>query len=357
MKHVDQCVESTPPRQPSQQTTVLSLDSFTPAFINTSYTNDEINRRFMTFFLDDDSRSSNSMIFRKARNTANECCALKSPLFYKGSPEERLLKTSPEETALLLRETQKLLTLEEYRSSLAVSHLKGFPRVFGLGRAQGEPIIVREYIKGPTLGASIEALPRTDVEPCAGIKSATVASIAKSILRALLNARSLDGSFVHRDLSPRNIVFRTDKRPFQEQIDSNQYDVCLVDLGSSSYVEANDPFTTAQYGIWRFGTIEYAAPEMLTRDIEGIDEMRHSETIDTYALCSIMHLLLTLKTPYKLAARINDSPYLVKTKEQPLTGSDPSACELLKLANRGIAPKQEDRFTVSELYAELGKFA
>lgn len=311
----------------------------------------------MTFFLDDDSRSSNSMIFRKARNTANECCALKSPLFYKGSPEERLLKTSPEETALLLRETQKLLTLEEYRSSLAVSHLKGFPRVFGLGRAQGEPIIVREYIEGPTLGASIEALPRTDVEPCAGIKSDTVASIAKSVLRALLNARSLDGSFVHRDLSPRNIVFRTDKRPFQEQIDSNRYDVCLVDLGSSSYVEANDPFATAQYGIWRFGTIEYAAPEMLTRDIEGIDEMRHSETIDTYALCSIMHLLLTLKTPYKLAARINDSPYLVKTKEQPLTDSDPSACELLKLANRGIAPKQEDRFTVSELYDELGKFA
>ena len=346
-----------PPSPSSQQTIVLSLDSFTPAFINPSYTKDEINRRFMTFFLDDDSKSSNSMIFRKARNTANECCALKSPLFYKGTPEERLLKTSPEETALLLRETRRLLTLEEYRSSLAVSHLKGFPRVFGLGRAQGEPIIVREYIEGPTLGASIEALPRTDVEPCAGIKSATVASIAKSVLKALLNARSLDGSFVHRDLSPRNIVFRTDKRPFQEQIDSNQYDVCLVDLGSSSYVEANDPFATAQYGIWRFGTIEYAAPEMLTRDIEGIDEMRHSETIDTYALCSIMHLLLTLKTPYKLAARINDSPYLVKTKEQPLTGSDPSACELLKLADKGITPKQEDRFTVSELYGELNKFA
>lgn len=268
-----------------------------------------------------------------------------------------MLKTTPEETALLLRETQKLLTLEEYRSSLAVSHLKGFPRVFGLGHAQNEPIIIREYIEGPTLGASIEALPHTDVEPCIGIETATVASVAKSILRALLNAQSLDGSFVHRDLSPRNIVFRTDKKSLQEQIDSNQYDVCLVDLGSSSYVEVNDPFVTAKYGVRRFGTIEYAPPEMLTRDVEGVDEMRHSETIDTYALCSIMHLLLTLKTPYRLAARINDSPYLVKTKEQPLTGSDPSACELLKLADRGITPKQEDRFTVSELYDELSKFA
>lgn len=268
-----------------------------------------------------------------------------------------MLKTSPEETALLLRETRRLLTLEEYRSSLAVSHLKGFPRVFGLGHAQNEPIIIREYIEGPTLGASIEALPHTDVEPCIGIETATVASVAKSILRALLNAQSLDGSFVHRDLSPRNIVFRTDKKSLQEQIDSNQYDVCLVDLGSSSYVEANDPFATAKYGVRRFGTIEYAPPEMLTRDVEGVDEMRHSETIDTYALCSIMHLLLTLKTPYRLAARINDSPYLVKTKEQPLTSSDPSTCELLKLADRGITPKQEDRFTVSELYDELGKFA
>ena len=350
-------LKAPPPRSSSQRAIVLSLDSFTPAFINPSYVKDEINRRFMTFFLDDDSRSSNSMIFRKARNTANECCALKSPLFYKGTPEERLLKTSPEETALLLRETRRLLTLEEYRNSLAVSHLKGFPRVFGLGHAQNEPIIIREYIEGPTLGASIEALPHTDVEPCIGIETATVASVAKSILRALLNAQSLDGSFVHRDLSPRNIVFRTDKKSLQEQIDSNQYDVCLVDLGSSSYVEANDPFATAKYGVRRFGTIEYAPPEMLTRDVEGVDEMRHSETIDTYALCSIMHLLLTLKTPYRLAARINDSPYLVKTKEQPLTSSDPSTCELLKLADRGITPKQEDRFTVSELYDELGKFA
>ena len=357
MKHVGQCVESAPPRPSSQQTTVLSLDSFTPAFINPSYTKDETDRRFMTFFLDNDSKCPDSMVFRKARNTANEYCALKSPLFYKGSPEERLLKASPEETAHLLRETQKLITLEEYRSSLAVSHLKGFPKMFGLGKAKDEPVIVREYVEGPTLGASIEALPRAGTEPCAGIEPATVASIAKSILKALLNAKSLDGSFIHRDLSPRNIVFRTDKRSLQEQIDSNQYDVCLVDLGSSSYVEANDPFATAQYGIWRFGTIEYAPPEMLTRDVEGVDEMRHSETIDTYALCSIMHLLLTLKTPYRLAARISDSPYLIKTKEQPLTGSDPSACDLLKLANKGITPKQEDRFTVSELYDELAKFA
>lgn len=49
----------------------------------------------MTFFLDDDSRSSNSMIFRKARNTANECCALKSPLFYKGTPKNGCLRRLP----------------------------------------------------------------------------------------------------------------------------------------------------------------------------------------------------------------------------------------------------------------------
>ena len=351
-------MNSPPPNYPSnRQTTVLSLDSFTPAFIDPGHAKEDTERRFMTFFLNEESQSPNSTVFRKARNTANECCALKSPLFYKDGLEGCLTRTPLEETTHLLRETQRLLTLEEYRNSLAVSHLKGFPRVFGVGKAQDEPIIIREYVEGPTLGASIEMLPRATTGPCAGIEPATVAAIAKAILEALLNAQVLDGDFVHRDLSPRNIIIRTDKRPLQKQIDSRQFDICLVDLGSSSYVEGNDPFATARYGIWRFGTIEYAPPEMLTRDVEGVDEMRHSETIDTYALCSIMHLLLTLRTPYRLAARINDSPYLVKTKEQPLTSSDPSACELLKLADRGITPKQEDRFTVCELYDELGKFA
>ena len=158
---------------------------------------------------------------------------------------------------------------------------------------------------------------------------------------------------MHRDLSPRNIIIRTERASLQQQVDSCCFDICLVDLGSASYIETDSPFTTTQYGIWRYGTIEYAPPEMLTRDVEGIEELRHSETIDTYALCSIVHLLLTLETPYQLASRINDSPYLVKMKEEPKIDPNVPVCKLLKLADRGIKANQEERFSVRELYKEL----
>ena len=94
---------------------------------------------------------------------------------------------------------------------------------------------------------------------------------------------------------------------------------------------------------------------MLTRDVQGIEELRHSETIDTYTLCSIMHLLLTLETPYQLASRINESPYLVKMKEEPQIKPNVPVGKLLNIADRGIKPDQEERFSVRGLYNELSR--
>lgn len=341
--------------QSEQRVPILSLDSFTPAFVDPNRTKEETSRRFMTFFLENENQYSTSMVLRKAYNTLNECYALKSPLFYEDGIEAMEYKNPPPEALQRYDEVQKRLTLEEYRSSLAVSHLKGFPRVFGLGHAKDKPVIVREYVKGITLAAATDLLPHVNIGTFAGIEPITVAAIAKAVLKTLLNAQSLEGTFVHRDLSPRNIIIRTERASLQQQVDSCCFDICLVDLGSASYIEANSPFTTAQYGIWRFGTIEYAPPEMLTRDVEGIEKLRHSETIDTYALCSIMHLLLTLKTPYQLAPRINESPYLVKMKEEPRIKPDAPVGKLLKLADLGIKPYQEERFSVRGLHKELSR--
>lgn len=340
-------------KQIAQGISILSLDSFTPAFVDPSCTKEEMNRRFLTFFLENEAPYPSSMVLRKGYNTLNECFALKSPLFYEDSACAMEYKKTSQEALQRYEEFQKLLALEEYRNSLAVSHLKGLPRVLGLGNAKSKPIIVREYVNGITLAESMDQLPHIDLGARTGIEPITVAAIAKAVLKTLINAQSLEGAFAHRDLSPRNIIIRTDKASLQQQVDSCCFDICLVDLGSASYVEANSPFTTSQYGIWRFGTIEYAPPEMLTRDVEGIENLRHSETIDTYALCSIMHLMLTLKTPYKLASRINESAYLVKTKEQPRISSDMPMCKLLNLAEQGIKANQEDRFTVKGLYNEL----
>ena len=353
MDSVDPCFGLN--NQSEQQVSILSLDSFTPAFVDPNHTKEETNRRFMTFFLENENQYSASMVLRKAYNTLNECYALKSPLFYEDAFGTMKHKKTSQEALQKYEEIQKKLTLEEYRSSLAVSHLKGFPRVFGLGNAKGKPVIIREYVKGITLAAATELLPHVDIGTFAGIEPITVAAIAKAVLKTLLNAQSLEGAFVHRDLSPRNIIIRTERASLQQQVDSCCFDICLVDLGSVSYIEADSPFTTAQYGIWRFGTIEYAPPEMLTRDVEGIEGLRYSETIDTYALCSIMHLLLTLETPYQLASRINESPYLVKTKEEPQIKPDVPVGKLLKLADMGIKPYQEERFSVRGLHEELSR--
>ena len=68
-----------------------------------------------------------------------------------------------------------------------------------------------------------------------------------------------------------------------------------------------------------------------------------------------MHLLLTLETPYKLASRINESPYLIKTKEKPQIKPDVPVGKLLKLADMGIKPYQEERFSVRGLHEELSR--
>lgn len=157
MDSVDPCFGFN--NQLEQRVSILSLDSFTPAFVDPNCTKEETSRRFLTFFLENKAPYSNSMVMRKAYNTLNECVALKSPLFHEDGIKEIKYKETSQEALQRYEEVQTLLTMEEFRSSLAVSHLKGFPRVFGLGNAKGKPIIVREYVEGVTLAATIDLLP------------------------------------------------------------------------------------------------------------------------------------------------------------------------------------------------------
>ena len=53
------------------------------------------------------------------------------PLFYEDAFGAMKHKKTSQEALQKYEEVQKKLTLEEYRSSLAVSHLKGFPACLG----------------------------------------------------------------------------------------------------------------------------------------------------------------------------------------------------------------------------------
>lgn len=81
--------------QSEQRVSILSLDSFTPAFVDPNRTKEETSRRFMTFFLENENQYSTSMVLRKAYNTLDEWYALKSPLFYEDGIEAMEYKNPP----------------------------------------------------------------------------------------------------------------------------------------------------------------------------------------------------------------------------------------------------------------------
>lgn len=81
--------------QSEQRVSILSLDSFTPAFVDPNRTKEETSRRFMTFFLENENQYSTRTVLRKAYNTLNECYALKSPLFYEDGIEAMEYKNPP----------------------------------------------------------------------------------------------------------------------------------------------------------------------------------------------------------------------------------------------------------------------
>lgn len=93
--------------QSEQRVSILSLDSFTPAFVDPNRTKEETSRRFMTFFLENENQYSTRTVLRKAYNTLNECYALKSPLFYEDGIEAMEYKNPPRSAAKIRRGSKK----------------------------------------------------------------------------------------------------------------------------------------------------------------------------------------------------------------------------------------------------------
>ncbi len=325
---------------------VITLERFTPAFVDPGLTTEDLQRKFGTFLL---TGAERNCCLQEGFSAESKIYALKSPLFANDrNVDGGLVKR-------YLEEAQRIMLLEEYRSALAVSNVKGFPRVYGIGYSGGFPVIVLEYINGTSLTEALDELPLNDEGT--GVSPSVAANIIQTATKILLNVQCLDGTFVHRDLSPRNILIKTDEHPLYEQVDQEVFDLRLVDMGSATYRIGTAPSSTIKHGIWRFGTAEYAAPEMLTRDIEGIEAKRYSETIDTYALCSILYLLLTGEPPFSLFKRVNSSPYLIKTKEEPRKLAVAPRCDtLLQLAIDGITAQQERRYSLRSLYQALSSW-
>ena len=344
--------------QPDSTTVLFQLESFDTAAPVNPADEELAKRRFMTLIVKADRSShGNTGLVLQAHNTSNERFAVK--VLADNTLMRALGTNTPsrtaDESAMHLANTAALF--EEYRNLCRVSHLRGFPHVYGYGTCQGEPLILMEWIEGTSLDKAASMLPH-DGE---GVTCAATASVGCAVLGTLLSTQNLETPLVHRDLSPANIMFRTNELGIDEQVQALAFKPCLVDMGSSVPALGSDTLTQ-RADIWRYATPAYAAPEMLTRDIPNIAELRRSPSVDVYAIASILYELYSGHTPFRAArhqAHEVSSYYLLKTQNEPEPlvahkGDDQAFADLIMSC---LVTDQASRPSEREFYEGLLAFA
>ena len=344
--------------QPDSTTVLFQLESFDTAAPVNPADEEFAKRRFMTLMVKADRSShGNTGLVLQAHNTSNERFAVK--VLADNTLVRALGTNTPsrtaDESAMHLANTAALF--EEYRNLCRVSHLRGFPHVYGYGTCQGEPLILMEWIEGTSLDKVASMLPH-DGE---GVTCAATASVGCAVLGTLLSTQNLETPLVHRDLSPANIMFRTNELGIDEQVRTLAFKPCLVDMGSSVPALGSDTLTQ-RADIWRYATPAYAAPEMLTRDIPNIAELRRSPSVDVYAIASILYELYSGHTPFRAArhqAHGVSSYYLLKTQNEPEPlvahkGDDQAFADLIMSC---LVTDQASRPSEREFYEGLLAFA
>lgn len=323
-----------------EQLEVVQLDGFTPSIPAEPGREQELASRFNMLFLQPGSTLHGGFgAVAKVVNLYEEVFALKRL----NAPDSNS-DCSPSE----LRE----MLFEEYKNQLAVSRLKGFPQVYGYGSWKGEPLILMEWIEGTTLAHAVPDLPHEGD----GVQGEVVAQVGISVLEILQGVERLNSRLVHRDISPNNIMFRTKNMSLSQQIAAGAFDTCLIDFGNSTTECQDIPMAfTQRVGMMRGATRDYAPPEMLTADVEGVEELRNNPAIDIYALCSVLYELYAGHTPFDLTHSLGGSDYRTKMSmdPKPLVARRTYEAPLLNAIMSGIRPSQEARPTVDGLLYEL----
>ncbi|MDO5044104.1 MAG: WG repeat-containing protein [Coriobacteriia bacterium] len=312
----------------------LEFDSFLPVY-KSSTDKTETTRRFMQLVLAQDlSEVGGTGFVIKAKNALGEVFALKG------------IKKTPEVNYKAAKQAFE----QEFYNQKELSFIKGFPDVYGMGYAEGDPYILMEWIEGITLDKARAQLPVN--KGGRGVDAKVLSEIALSVLATLKGITTLRRPIIHRDISPRNIMISTEDLSLTDQVVSGKFETFLIDFGSSAKaLPVNEGFTVAS-NILRGVTQEYAPPEMLSADIEGILDKRYSQKIDLYSLCSVLYELYAGHTPYRLAYRHDESAYLVKTNNPPipLTPVEERDELFCKIIMGGLISNQEERLSIAAFY-------
>lgn len=257
-------------RDPMVGLRLARVDGFEPAI---ALGQDELPaylRRFTILFADDATmRRGGIGRVTRAVNAQGEAVALKQLIL----PTRDEFDDDAAHEALVAK--FKAAFREEYECHRALSGLKGFPRLYGWGEVDGVPAIVMEWVEGETLARLRSRLAVDD----AGRLSPLVAARLGRDLFDLLCRMSLVGEgFVHRDISPANIMVRTARLPLDRQLAEGTFDLCLIDFGSSLALEPASAVAgtggkasfTERYATLRRATVAYAPASTVYELIAGV---------------------------------------------------------------------------------------
>ena len=335
-------------RDPMVGLRLARVDGFEPAV---ALGTDELPaylRRFTMLFADDATmRRGGIGRVTRAVNAQGEAVALKQLIL----PTRDEFDDDVAHEALVTK--FKAAFREEYECHRALSGLKGFPRLYGWGEVDGVPAIVMEWVEGETLA---RLRPRFAVDDAGRLSPLVSARLGRDLFDLLCRMSLVGEGFVHRDISPANIMVRTARLPLDRQLAEGTFDLCLIDFGSSLALEPASAVAgtggresfTERYATLRRATVAYAPPEMLTDDIADLRVLRMSPAIDVYAAASTVYELIAGVAPYEVApgtsgtsgsrkkTRDIASPYRLKMDTLPdyPVGAHAPGCDLTQLLRR-----------------------
>ena len=231
---------------------------------------EEYARRFVTLFIDENRSfvgGNGKVIY--AENSCGEALALK---FYLSSQSEQSLR-------------------HEYEIQRSLYGIKGIPKVYGWGMLEGNAVIIMEWIEGVTLSHACQSLA---VDEDKRLSPLTAARLGRDLFDLLSRMDVLEGEFVHRDISPMNILVRTSRLSMIEQAEEGVFDLCLIDFGSavhygnSSRRNEKAPCEAVP---------AYAAPEILDAT-STFSKAKTSPLVDVYAATSVLYEMVCGHVPY-----------------------------------------------------------
>ena len=277
---------------------VLRLGDFEEAVPLAASERAAYRRRFVMLFEDETSRRGGGHgSVSRVTNALGEEFALKVLSLPEGADVETLVSAFH----------------EEYACQRALSGLRGFPRLYGRGTVDGVPAIVMEWVRGETLA---HARGRLAVDAEGRLSPLTAARVGHDLFGLLCRMDLVGPGYVHRDVSPANVMVRTAALSVEQQADEGSFDLCLVDFGSgvAAGVAGQEPPSAALPDVRR-ATAGYAPPEMLDEGLSQTAKLRRSPAVDVYEASSVLYQLVSGRVPYDLDGVA--SPARLKAAERP----------------------------------------